>query len=41
VNVDSDYLTMSNIDTLGTYTIKFHGEWVIGSFDCVVSTTTK
>lgn len=41
VNVDSDYLTMSDIDTLGTYTIKFHGEWVIGSFDCVVSTTTK
>lgn len=41
VIVDSDYLTMSDVDTIGTHTIKFHGEWIIGSFDCIVSTTAK
>ncbi len=37
VEVDSDYLSMEDISTTGTHTIKFNGEWVIWSFECVVT----
>lgn len=37
VDISSDYLTMTDVDHIGTTTIRFNGEGVIGSFDLTVS----
>lgn len=37
VDISSDYLTMTDVDHLGTTTVRFNGEGIIGSFDLTVS----
>ena len=37
VDISSDYLTMSDVDHIGTTTVRFDGEWIIGSFGLTVS----